>query len=87
MTESMRAVAISGSPSPDSTSRLLADRVLTLLEAHDFATELVDLSSLPADALLGRTEDAGVAGRSRPSMAPRCSCSRRRSTGRLTPRC
>lgn len=62
MTDARRAVAISGSPSPDSASRLLADRVLTLLEAHDFTTELIDLSSLPADALLGRTEDAGVAG-------------------------
>jgi FMN reductase len=58
----MRAVAISGSPSPDSTSRLLADRVLELLAERDFATELIDLSALPADALLGRAEDEAVVG-------------------------
>ena len=58
MTAARRAVAICGSPASASTSRLLAERVLTLLEGRGFESELIDLSSLPADALLGRAEDA-----------------------------
>ena len=60
MTDSPLAVGISGSPSPTSKSRLLVERVLDLLQERDCGTELVDLSALPAEALLAREEAAEV---------------------------
>ncbi len=56
------ALGISGSPSPTSSSRRLVKRVLDLLAARGFATDVIDLSALPAEALLARGEDAAVAG-------------------------
>lgn len=55
-----RAAGISGSPSSTSRSRLLVRRALDQLEAAGIPTTLIDLGDLPADALLGRTEDETV---------------------------
>src|SRR2546430_9543502 len=48
------AVAISGSPAATSKSRTLVAYALAQLEAGGAAARLVDLATLPADALLGR---------------------------------
>src|SRR6266852_2260975 len=48
------AVGISGSPGATSKSRLLVHYALERLAAWGASTELVDLATLPADALLGR---------------------------------
>ena len=48
------AVGISGSPSSSSKSRMLVEYALARLAALGAVTELVDLATLPADALLGR---------------------------------
>lgn len=48
------AVGISGSPGATSKSRLLVHYALERLAARGASTELVDLATLPADALLGR---------------------------------
>ncbi len=48
------AVGVSGSPSATSKSRVLVEYALGRLAERGVATELVDLASLPADALLGR---------------------------------
>jgi FMN reductase len=50
------AVAISGSPRAPSKSKALAERALAELEANGYATRLVDVADLPADALLVRRE-------------------------------
>jgi len=50
----MLAVGISGSPSATSKSRVLVAYVLAELSARGAETCLVDLATLPADALLGR---------------------------------
>ena len=62
MTKDKLALGISGSPSPTSSSRRLVKRVLDLLAARGFATDVIDLSALPSEALLARGEDAAVAG-------------------------
>jgi len=49
-----RAVGISGSPSPSSRTRLLVESALGRLAGGGLTTRLIDLASLPADALLGR---------------------------------
>jgi FMN reductase len=54
------AVGISGSPSARSRSRALLTYALEQLAADGFATTLVDLASLPADALLGRKQSDDV---------------------------
>lgn len=54
------AVGISGSPSPRSKSRLLLEHALGVLAEHGASTSLVDLATLPADALLGRVRSASV---------------------------
>jgi FMN reductase len=54
------ALAIAGSPSPTSTSRRLAERLLGLLGAAGWSTELVNLAALPAEPLLARGEDRRV---------------------------
>lgn len=56
----LAAIGISGSPSPRSKSRLLLEHALALLGEHGAVTSLVDLASLPADALLGRTRSPDV---------------------------
>lgn len=48
------AVGISGSPAPRSKSRTLLEHALAELRDRGVTTTLVDLSSLPADALLAR---------------------------------
>src|SRR5438477_9464263 len=53
----LTAVAVSGSPSRGSRSRVLLGRAVDALEARGFATRLVDLAEIPADALLGRTSE------------------------------
>jgi FMN reductase len=56
----LSAVAISGSPRSPSKSKVLADRALVALERHGCATQLIDLSTLSADALVARAEDRDV---------------------------
>jgi FMN reductase len=48
------AVGISGSPSARSKSRTLLEHALAALAERGVPTTLIDLASLPADALLGR---------------------------------
>jgi FMN reductase len=50
----MEAVLISGSPSTTSKSRQLLERARADLEAAGYATTIIELNALPADALLGR---------------------------------
>lgn len=52
-----RAVLISGSPSRHSRSRLLLEHAHARLFARGYDATLVELASLPADALLGRDSD------------------------------
>ena len=59
-TTTLTAIGISGSPSPRSKSRLLLEHALSLLGEQGAATSLVDLATLPADALLGRTRSRDV---------------------------
>jgi len=47
-------VGISGSPAARSKSRTLLERALVALSERGASTTLIDLSALPADALLGR---------------------------------
>lgn len=56
----LRALGISGSPSANSRSRILVERALIRLAELQVATELLDLSDLPADALLARRHDLSV---------------------------
>src|SRR5690242_13732766 len=50
----LNAVGISGSPSTRSKSRTLLERALEAFAERGVTTTLIDLSALPADALLGR---------------------------------
>ena len=68
---SEQAVLIAGSPSPRSRSRTLLDHAAAQLDAAGFATTVVDLGTLPADALLGRRPDEGVAAALSKSQAAR----------------
>ena len=54
MSESLTVVGISGSPSARSRSRILLEHALGQLAGQGAVTSLIDLSELPADALLGR---------------------------------
>src|SRR5256886_17579910 len=47
------AVGISGSPSATSKSRVLVEHALAQLEARGAAVRLIDVATLPADALPG----------------------------------
>lgn len=58
--QALRAVGISGSPSPTSRSRELVERALARLAARGIETALIDLAALPADALLGRGASAQI---------------------------
>ena len=60
MTDEKVALGISGSPSPASSSRGLVEQALKLLSGRGWETGLIDLSALPADALLSRGEDPAV---------------------------
>lgn len=60
-TRGLAAVGISGSPSATSKSRLLVEYALAQLAALGATTQLVDLATLPADALLGRGTSPAVA--------------------------
>jgi len=56
------AVGLSGSPKPVSRSRALLELTLAALERQGTGPyRLIDLATLPAEALLGRREDGGVA--------------------------
>jgi FMN reductase len=50
----LRAVAISGSPRAPSKSKLLAELLLDELRRHAVETSMIDVSTLPAEALLAR---------------------------------
>ena len=52
------AVAISGSPRSPSRSRTLAELALNLLAERGYTTRLIDLATLPADALLARASSS-----------------------------
>jgi len=55
-------VGLSGSPKPVSRSRALLELTLAALERQGTGpSRLIDLATLPADALLGRREDRDVA--------------------------
>lgn len=54
----LRVVAISGSPRAPSKSKTLAELVLRAFVAEGFETQLIDVASLPADALLARAPAA-----------------------------
>ena len=56
----MEAVLISGSPSATSRSRALLEHAQAQLEAAGCSTTLIDLATLPADALLGRRENQNL---------------------------
>ena len=56
----LRAVAISGSPRAPSKSKTLAEFLLRSLAASGFDTHLIDIASLPADALLARAPAAEI---------------------------
>jgi FMN reductase len=56
----IRAVAISGSPSTRSKSRRLLEAAAASLGRHGVQVTAIDLSELPADALLGRARSAAV---------------------------
>lgn len=56
----LTAVGISGSPSARSKSRTLLEHTLSALGTRGVETTLIDLNTLPADALLGRRRTADV---------------------------
>jgi FMN reductase len=55
LSDRLLTVGISGSPHQPSKSKALLETMLTALLQHGCATELFDLSRLPADALLARS--------------------------------
>jgi FMN reductase len=58
--ELIGAVAISGSPSTTSRSRLLLQHAATRLQSEGVAVQLIDLAALPADDLLARTRSSAI---------------------------
>jgi FMN reductase len=54
------AVAISGSPRSPSRSRTLAEHTLKFLAERGYKTRIIDLGSLPAEALLARAESPEI---------------------------
>ena len=56
----LTAIGISGSPSARSKSRTLLEHALAALAERGAAVSLIDLASLPADALLGRRRSDDV---------------------------
>lgn len=61
----LHAVAISGSPRAPSKSKTLAEALIRALEQHGYTPSMVDVATLPAEALLARTSapeiDAAIA--------------------------
>jgi len=55
-TDPIRAIGISGSPSPTSRSRLLVQHALEYLDSLGAPSQMIDLGDLPAEALLGRAQ-------------------------------
>jgi FMN reductase len=55
-----RAALISGSPSPQSKSRALLGLARERLAAAGYETAVIELATLPAEALLGRKRDGAV---------------------------
>jgi FMN reductase len=56
----LRAVAISGSPRAPSKSKTLAEFLLRSLAADSIEAHLIDVASLPGEALLARTAAAEI---------------------------
>ncbi|MGB2693612.1 MAG: NADPH-dependent FMN reductase [Dehalococcoidia bacterium] len=56
----VKAVAISGSPRTPSKSKALAELTLEALACSGCQTRMIDLATLPADALLARSTHADV---------------------------
>ncbi len=56
----LRAVAVSGSPRAPSKSKLLAEVMLEALSRQGCETHMVDLATLPADALVARVHAVEV---------------------------
>src|SRR2546428_7828963 len=54
------AVAISGSPRSPSRSKILAELTLEALAERGYEARLIDLATLPADALLARGQSPEV---------------------------
>ena len=54
------AVAISGSPRTPSRSKTLAELALNLLAERGYETSVIDLATLPADALLARASSSEI---------------------------
>ena len=59
--DAITVVGVSGSPAATSRSRTLLDGALGALERYGTRAARVDLSGLPADALLARRQDPAVA--------------------------
>lgn len=55
-----QAIAVSGSPRSPSRSKTLAELMLKALAKRGFETRLIDLATLPAEALLARTQAPDV---------------------------
>jgi FMN reductase len=55
LSDRLLTVGISGSPHQPSKSKALLETMLSALSQRGWATELIDLSQLPADALLARS--------------------------------
>lgn len=53
----LKAIGLSGSPSPNSRSKILLEHTLKQLERQGLETQLLDLSELPAEGLLARQKD------------------------------
>jgi FMN reductase len=56
----LSAVGLSGSPSPNSRSKILLEQTLSQLATQGVEVELIDLTTLSAEGLLGRRQDAQV---------------------------
>ncbi len=61
VSNNLAAVGLSGSPAATSKSRVLVEYALARLAARGARAELIDLATLPGDALLGRGSDPAVA--------------------------
>lgn len=56
----LSAIGISSSPSPNSRSHILVARTIAQLASLGATTNVLDLTDLPAEALLARSRDATV---------------------------
>lgn len=56
----LKAVAISGSPRAPSKSKTLAEAMLAALQEAGCETRMIDLATLPAEALVARSRSAEV---------------------------